>query len=680
MQSGSSVVPGPRRWRWWVVIGALIVADLLISWFTYSATVDTVGESVRRRLQADLASTARALAGWMQMKTLETEVLAHRSDVRVGILALVTEQVAEKVAGTVGEKVAGKIDARENLRAVLQEDVFGLGFDGFAVIDRTGHVLLGVDGASDGRLVSGSARDALAQAFTAPSVFTPPLADPFGDEGPPRLLSLVAIDGRAGPVAALVLTMAPERQFSAIIDNGRERGKGVAYAFDRSGRLLNDRAALLAGRGFDTVVRLPGADASAGITADRLQPGIDVIVRRGVDLVGAPDHTGIVRVSAIGWFDPPGLGLYVGIERDAAMRPVTIGSYSVLGMSALLLLGTLAAVTYLLSNRVLARRLARAQEAIAELGQYQLSRKLGEGGMGAVYLATHRLMRREVAVKLITGTADPESIARFEREVQLCCTLTHPNTIQIFDYGRTDDGVFYYAMELLKGIDLEDVVGTYGPLPASRVIHLMVQACGSLAEAHDRHLIHRDIKPANLFLCEHGGEVDVIKVLDFGLVKDTEVQTAGVTREDVISGTPQYMAPEIARQAKDVDGRSDLYSLACVGYFLLTGHCVFEHENAMRMVMDHMNTPAPMPSTRTTRPIPGDLEAVIMRCLEKDPASRFADARALAAALGACAVANDWTQQAARGWWREHDLPKPLASTLPTGTIIAPTLTMAPRV
>jgi eukaryotic-like serine/threonine-protein kinase len=655
MSNGSTITSGFRRWRLWLVVGSLVVADLLITWFTYTATVQTVHEQVERRLEADLASTTRALAGWMQMKTLEAEVLAHRADVRVSVLAL----------------VAGRQDAREDLRATLQEDVFGLGFDGFAVVERSGRVVLGVDGASDAGSLAGEAREALSRALTAPSLITTPVADPFGDGGPPRALALVPIDGRAGPAAALLLTMAPERQFAAIIDNGRDRRKGVAYAFDRSGHILNDRDALAAGRGLETLLGRGGEPlplVKAALT------GVS-----GMDLVGAEDHLGIPRVAAARWYDDLGVGLYVGIDRAAALRPVQIGRYSLLAMSALLIVGTLLAVVYLFSNRALGRRLARAQAAIAELGQYQLTRKLGEGGMGAVYLATHRLMRREVAVKLITGKADQGAIARFEREVQLCCTLTHPNTIQIYDYGRTDDGTFYYAMELLRGIDLEDAVGTYGPLAPARVIHLLVQACGSLAEAHDRQLIHRDIKPANIFLCERGGEVDVVKVLDFGLVKSTEAQSAPLSHDDVISGTPQYMAPEIAKQAKNVDGRSDQYSLAGVGYFLLTGHCVFEHENVLRMIMDHMNTPAPLPSTRTTQVIPADLEAVIMRALEKDPAQRFPDARAFAAALSACRDADGWAMAAARAWWKERALPKPLAGASPTTKHLAPTLIFGKR-
>lgn len=630
-----------------MVIGLLIGAVVAVSWFTYSATVQAVHDQVRRRLEADLAATTRALTGWMQMKTLEAEVLAHRSDVRVGVLGL----------------LAGKQDLRENLRATLQEDVFGLGFDGFAVVDRAGQVVLAVDGDGDGKPVGRDARAAVTRALDAPSLITPPLADPFGNGGPARLLTLVTIDGRAGPAAVLMLTMAPERQFSGIIDIGHDRALAVAHAFDRDGNVLNRRS--------DQVIpalRVGGSGDLLPVVASAIAKG------SGIDLDGGRDQHDRVRVSAAQWFNDLGIGLYIAKDYAAVMRPVTIARASVLGMSLLLLIGSVAAAIYWWSNRALGRRLARAQATIAELGQYQLTKKLGEGGMGAVYLATHRMMRREVAVKLITGKADPESIARFEREVQLCCTLTHPNTIQIFDYGRNDEGVFYYAMELLKGIDLEDVVGTYGPLPAARVIHLLVQACGSLAEAHDRHLIHRDIKPANLFLCERGGEVDVVKVLDFGLVKDTEVQSVNVSREDVISGTPQYMAPEIARQAKDVDGRSDLYSLACVGYFLLTGKCVFEHDNVMQMVIDHMNTPPPRPSTRIQQPIPGDLEAVIMRCLAKDPAERFPDARALASALLACADAGRWSLTEARAWWTANHLPKPASAGVPTTTSVAPTL------
>ena len=631
------------------MIAILIGAVVAVSWFTYSATVQAVHDQVRRRLEADLASTARALTGWMQMKTLETEVLGHRSDVRVGVLGL----------------LAGKQEQRENLRATLQEDVFGLGFDGFAVVDRAGVVVLAVDGGGDGRPVGTTMRPVIARAFDAPSLITPPLDDPFGDGGPARLLSLVAIDGRAGPAAALVLTMAPQKQFSAIIEQAGDRGVAVAYAFARDGRVLSGHGDDAGGT--SQYLRQAGTTGLLPVVSAAIATG------SGISLDGGRDQLGVARVAAARWFDALGIGIYVAKDHAASMRPVTIARASVLGMSVLLLAGSLAAALYWWSNRALGRRLARAHATIAELGQYQLTRKLGEGGMGAVYLATHRLMRREVAVKLITGKADPESIARFEREVQLCCTLTHPNTIQIFDYGRTDDGVFYYAMELLKGIDLEDVVGTYGPLPAARVIHLLMQACGSLAEAHDRHLIHRDIKPANLFLCERGGEVDVVKVLDFGLVKDTGVQ-AGVTREDVISGTPQYMAPEIARQAKDVDSRSDLYSLACVGYFLLTGQCVFEHENVMQMVIDHMKTAPQAPSTRVATPIPADLEAVIMRCLAKEPAERYADARALSAALAACMDAGCWTQQDARVWWTGHQLPKAATAVASTATSIAPTI------
>lgn len=651
MITGSSVTTRSRHWRWWAVIAILITSVVSISWFTYSATVHAVHVQVQRRLEADLAATTRALTGWMQMKTLEAEVLAHRSDVRVDVLGL----------------LAGRQEVRENLRAALQEDVFGLGFDGFAVVDRTGIAVLAVDGGGDGKPLGVAARAAVARALEAPSLITPPLADPFGDGGPPRLLTLVSIDGRAGPAAVLLLTMAPERQFAGIIDNGRDRAVAVAYAFDRQGGVLNLRP----GSGVPDL-HLPGTSTLLPPVAAAIAHG------SGIDLEGGRDQHGIARVAATRWLDKLDVGLYVAIDHAVAMRPVAIARASVLGMSLLLLVGSLAAALYWWSNRALGRRLARAQAAIAELGQYQVTKKLGEGGMGAVYLATHRMMRREVAVKLITGKADPESLARFEREVQLCSTLTHPNTIQIFDYGRTDEGVFYYAMELLRGIDLEDVVGHYGPLPPARVIHLLVQACGSLAEAHDHHLIHRDIKPANLFLCERGGEVDVVKVLDFGLVKDTEVQTANVTREDVISGTPQYLAPEIARQAKDVDGRSDLYSLACVGYFLLTSHCVFEHENPMQMVIDHMNTAPVPPSTRAKQPIPADLEAVVMRCLAKDPAQRFSTARALAEALLACGAAEGWNQAQARAWWTERKLPKPLAAGVPTTSRIAPTIAVVP--
>ena len=291
-----------------------------------------------------------------------------------------------------------------------------------------------------------------------------------------------------------------------------------------------------------------------------------------------------------------------------------------------------------------------------QLGQYTLEEKLGEGGMGAVYKASHAMLRRPTAIKLLRPErAGEANLARFEREVQLTSRLTHPNTIAIYDYGRTPDGIFYYAMEYLPGITLETLVNDYGPQRPARVLHILRQMCGALAEAHRIGLIHRDIKPANVILCERGGAADVVKVVDFGLVKDLDHKDAiAVTNETAITGTPLYLPPEAITSPSDVDGRSDLYALGAVGYYLVTGHHVFEGSSVLEVCSHHLRSKPVPPSERLRSPVPHDLEDVILECLEKDPARRPKDAAALMASLAICSDAGGWTDDRALAWWAEH--------------------------
>jgi serine/threonine-protein kinase len=288
-----------------------------------------------------------------------------------------------------------------------------------------------------------------------------------------------------------------------------------------------------------------------------------------------------------------------------------------------------------------------------QLGQYTLEEKLGEGGMGTVYRARHAMLRRPTAVKLLPPEKVGESsLERFEREVQLTAALSHPNTVAIFDYGRTPDGIFYYAMEYLDGIDLESLVMAHGPQPPARVVHVLRQVCGSLGEAHEAGLVHRDIKPANVILCERGGAPDVAKVVDFGLVKDLEDGHA-ITRTDAITGTPLYLAPEAVR-GEEVDGRGDLYALGALGYYLLAGRNVFEGKTLVEICGHHLHAAPAPPSEALGRPLPPQLEAVILSCLEKDRARRPATARELAARLAECDGVPVWTEEDAREWWAER--------------------------
>jgi len=277
------------------------------------------------------------------------------------------------------------------------------------------------------------------------------------------------------------------------------------------------------------------------------------------------------------------------------------------------------------------------------IGRYQLRRRLGEGGMGEVWAAWHKGLQREVAVKILRAPGDPtQAAARFQREVRAMTELSHPNTVRVFDYGVTDDGIHYYAMELLFGENFVELVAREGPLPPERVVYLVAQAARALAEAHGRGLVHRDVKPENLFVTNAGGERDFVKVLDFGIVRrEAETEGSHLTKTGTIAGTPAYLAPEVVR-GESATACADVYALGGVLYFLLTGRHVFEGANAVALLLAQLNDPVTRPSLARGEPIPGDLEAIVLRCLDKDPAKRFVDAFELAEALAACSVAGHW--------------------------------------
>ena len=306
--------------------------------------------------------------------------------------------------------------------------------------------------------------------------------------------------------------------------------------------------------------------------------------------------------------------------------------------------------------------LRKAVSDIQRLGQYTLEKKLGEGGMGVVYRASHAMLRRPTAIKLLLpDRAGKDALIRFEREVRRTAMLTHPNTVTVFDYGRTTDGVFYYAMELLEGASLDELVEVGGPLPAGRVIHLLDQAAGSLAEAHDAGLIHRDVKPANILVVDRGGISDLVKVVDFGLVKDVGFRAPGeaasepaLTMANAITGTPLYIAPETLTAPDTVDARTDLYALGAVGYWLLTGTHVFGGNSIFEVCAHHLHTVPDPPSTRLATPVAADLEAVLLACLAKRPEDRPASAHVLRERLRACTAWGGWSNARAAQWWLLH--------------------------
>jgi tRNA A-37 threonylcarbamoyl transferase component Bud32 len=350
------------------------------------------------------------------------------------------------------------------------------------------------------------------------------------------------------------------------------------------------------------------------------------------------------------------LGSYLGYPKDLVWvferRDDGLVPMRLFGVDAVFLL-TLAAISAFGAHTITGLR-QQVVEA-RQLGQYRLGRRIGSGGMGDVYLAEHQLLKRPCAVKLIRPGELLKSgtIKRFEREVRINATLSHPNIVEIFDYGRTEDGVYYYVMEYLPGLSLAELVARHGPLPPERAVHLLRQVCLALHEAHDAGVIHRDIKPSNIFAARRGGRDDVAKLLDFGLVQPAPTKlSADPSREGQIVGTPLYISPEQALGERKLDARSDIYSLGAVAYFLLTGRPPFDEGSAIAAIIAHARDQASPPS-QFRADLPADLERVVMRCLAKPRTDRYPDAESLELALAECACAGKWDKAQARRWWRE---------------------------
>jgi serine/threonine-protein kinase len=378
-----------------------------------------------------------------------------------------------------------------------------------------------------------------------------------------------------------------------------------------------------------------------------------------------------------------GLSFICSVLISAHARPFLYRQIGQLLFMSVPILGAFAAIGVFGCHKL--SELSRQVLLAKQVGQYHLERRLGDGGMGEVFLARHRMLRRPCAVKLIRPdqAASASVIARFEREVQAMAKLTHPNTVEIFDYGRTDEGLFYYVMEYLPGTNLEALVKRNTRLPAARAIYLLQQACRALYEAHENGLIHRDIKPGNIFVCERGGEYDRVKLLDFGLVqvsgaaeiethqqkdplaagtteppKESDSEDLKLTQHGHILGTPAYMSPEQVN-GEEADPRSDIYSLGAVAYYLLTGQPPFQRATSAQVLQAHLRE-TPRPPSERQPGVPKDVEAIVMRCLSKRRAARYHDTRALGQALAQCACATEWDSVQAAAWWRSRS-PEGLA-------------------
>jgi len=389
--------------------------------------------------------------------------------------------------------------------------------------------------------------------------------------------------------------------------------------------------------------------SSASDLLRQVSPVVIPILAFGALIPSVPSKALTVLLVAAA-MDPAGLVL---------MRAYT--HYSVRELLIVLASPLLAAlVAHQISNVV--HRLTEGIAKAREVGSYKLVERLGVGGMAEVWRANHRMLRRPAAVKLIRpkvlmdhGPADSERLLRlFTREVRTTASLRSPHTIQVYDFGVTREGAFYYVMELLDGVDLMTLVERFGAQPPERIVHLMKQVCHSLREAHARSFVHRDVKPANILTCAVGGDFDFVKVLDFGLVLDRHLTSLELEDEKQFVGTPAVMAPEMLRFQAPVDARADLYALGCVGYWLLTGKRIFEASTRHDMLVMHAHQKPISPSKRVDFPIHAGLEAIVMGCLEKNPNKRPQTARELSDALSTLKFDHPWTDERAELWWKQN--------------------------
>ena len=478
-------------------------------------------------------------------------------------------------------------------------------------------------------------------------------------------------------VAALGLIIEPRREFTRILSVARPGDSGETFAFSSDGIMLSqsrfeeslnqwgligrmDRSALT------LELRDPGGNLAKGYEPKEVQESwpLTSLVRnaavggKGRLVKKVRDYRGVPVVGAWQWLPDHQFGVITKLDAEEAFKPLRSLRLIFLILLLLCILCGIGLFLFSYLNIALRRQMKAASLEAKELGQYTLVKKIGEGGMGLVYQARHALLRRDTAVKLLLpDNANEQAIRRFEREAQLSCRLLHPNTVRIYDYGQTPDGIFYYAMEFINGLDLRELILAEGRLSEGRVIHILQQVCNSLSEAHEMGLVHRDIKPANVILCNRGGMAeDMVKVLDFGLAKsyqDYAKVSTEVSHSMTIAGTPQFISPEAVSSPEQVDHRSDIYAVGALGYYLLTGENVFAGESAFEVLQKHVSSTPEPPRERLGVAVEDSLEKAIMKCLEKEPSNRPQSAQALVAILRSSSAYQTWTDSQAAEWWKE---------------------------
>ena len=691
MQRG--VADSSRLFRSVVIVTTLLalLGTLLIGW----QVRNSIRELTRQSLRSTLSASVTALEFWLKERREDAQQVCSHSEIQalsVGVLSRKDETTTPNSSNDLESTAiledtdSDMVSLREAMQIAMPPGKY------------VGWVLVGPDGrvfASSHDPFLGSKLPIAAKSFhrieSGSSTVCRPFASPvvngetesLASEGKALMLAMAPVQHGVNSIGALGLILDPTDEFSRILTSAQSGYSDETYAFDREATMISQSR-------FEHQLRSAGllptdVDVTSPLNIKLIDPGVDLTEgnelpvdwdRRpltwmadratrgatGENIAGYNDYRGVPVVGAWQWLPTYDFGVTTEMDVAEAYDPVRILKNSFLGLIALIGL----CVASLLALASMARRWTGSESndaTVRRLGQYELGDLVGEGGMGRVYRGKHSLLRRDVAVKVLEGSdVNLKSLSRFEREVQLTSSLQHPNTIDIYDYGRDDDGTFFYVMEYVDGISMFELVQEYGRQPPNRVVNLLVQVCHSLAEAHARGMVHRDVKPANLLVTARAGILDLVKVLDFGLVKELNRESLQLTQSDAITGSPRFMSPEAIKDASSADSQSDLYSVGAVGYFLLTGSSVFDGDSSADVAAKQLNEEPLRPEVLIGEPLPDDLQNVLMSCLRKDPRDRPHTARDLVDALMQCEIADEWSDADASDWWQQffharHDSP-----------------------
>jgi hypothetical protein len=670
-----------RRQIWiWPIIAVVLLS--IIGFAVRSAIENTMRSNLESQLSTVLDLETAMLKTWFAVQESNAESAANNMQ---------TRELAYQLLELEGTREADTTDRRAELRTqlgkALAPAMTSHDYDGYMLVNKENKILSATRAELVDQELPVEYQPFIAKAVGGKSCLSAPFASVVAlkdDQGnlrtgvPTMFVCAPVRDDSFQVVGVLVFRIPPQREFSRILALGRFGKTGETYAFDKEGRIVSNSRfeddLILSGILADEensrsilklLIRDPGGNVTTGYRPKQRRSELPfthpveeaIAGRPGMDVEGYRDYRGAPSVGTWTWLPEAEIGVVTELDYAEAFRPLTILRWTFRGLLTLLSLSALAIFVFTVIVARLRREAQKAAIEAQQIGQYKLEQKLGSGGMGVVYKAQHAMLRRPTAVKMLDVDKVTEgALERFEREVQITSQLNNPHTVAIYDFGRTPEGVFYYAMEFLDGINLQTLVERYGPQPASRVIYILQQICSSLYEAHSQGLVHRDIKPANIMLNRRGGESDVVKVLDFGLVKalDDERQMS-MTQQRSLTGTPLYMSPEAIQMPNSVDSRSDLYAVGAVGYYLLTGGPVFDAENVMDLCRKHLDAQPIPPSERTRGPVPPALENAILACLDKSRAKRPQTARDLSLMISRCPEAAAWSVEDADAWWGRHE-------------------------